>query len=324
MPYGAKRRRRHPVFGKGRKSRRGRRAAYPRKKRPYGKKVVHRRFKANTRGRAINRYGYSGLPMQIATKVPSRLLTSVTFTDTLTIYPEDDTTGWNGAWMRSMWANCPNDVFANTTSNILGTVGHQNGNGTNTSGNNKQLLHLFADYVQFRVSSAKLEITATPMDVTGNDELWNWADESLIVIGCTDTVDQWCPGTSVGSLTQQENILNSRYTVYGKTQLVDGATPRSCHVKSVYTPKAIYAIGDWQDTTSLIGGTNSAYTATPTYPINTAYWRIGVIPNGIMPASAGGATYKFGVPKPHKLRIKATYYLEMSEPVSDVQNAPVE
>lgn len=322
MPYG-RRGYRPSSRKKGFKKRTWGRKKRTSKRKGYGKKVTHRRFTSNTRGRAINRYGYAGLPMQIATKVPSRLLTSVTFTDTLCCYPEDDSTGYNGAWMRTMWANCPNDVFFNTTTNILGAVGHANGNGSNTSGNNKQLLHLFADYVQFRVTSAKLEITATPMDDT-KDETWNWCDEALIVVGCTDVVDQWCAGTTVGSLTQNENILNSRATVFGKTRLIEGAAAKSCHVKSVYSPKSIFAIGDVADTPALIGGTNSAYTATPTYPINAAYWRIGIIPATLQPASAGGATFKMGVPKPHTLRIKATYYLEMSEPISDIQNAPVQ
>lgn len=273
-----------------------------------------------TGARSQNRSGFSGLPMQVGNYSPQKGLYRLTFRDTISCYPEDDTLGTAGAFTLGIAASCPNmPYYLASSSYHLGQW--RPIDQSNTNGANAQCSNAFRDFAAGFVKYAKIELVATPSLTTQDD--WKWATESHVFLTLSKEASPWCNGTTVASLSDQQTILSGRNTVTGITSKQTGGPAKGCKLTGVFNPKRLFNSRDLEDRSAFDFVTAGDYTSLPTAPTNSAYWNIVIVPKAPYYDKAG-VGWTMGVPLPHRIDIKITYIVEMITPVaSPADNAPL-
>lgn len=258
--------------------------------------------------------------MQVANYKPQKGIFRLTYRDSVSCYPIDDTTGTAGAFTFSFAASCPNYVYSLASSpNQLGTwsglsVGVSNGV-------NAQCENAFRDYKHGFVRYAKIELVATPTLAT--QDSWKWTSEADIILTLSKTPQPWSSSTTIAGLTNTRDMLSGRNTVTGNTSKQSGGPARGCKLTGVYQPRRLYNSRDLEDRTAFDFGTQSDYTMVPSPPSSSAYWNVVIVPKAPYYDKAG-VGWTMGVPLPHRLDVKITYICAMIDPASaESDNAPM-
>lgn len=266
-----------------------------------------------------NNTGFSGIPPQVGNHVTRLKPYMLTFRDTVSCYPEDDTVGGFGAFSTSIAASQPNYTWgAAAHANHLGNMAHADM--SNTLGLNQQCEHAFSNYASFTVKWAKIELMCTPTGAT--QDSWDWTAESSVFLTLSKDKSPWSAGTTVAGLATIPAMKSGRNVVEGLTLHTSG-TKRGCSLSGVYTPRRLYQLKDLQDRTGFRGLTQGDYMTPPTVPSHEAYWNIVIVSKSPFAKSAGGASFTQGVPFPHRLDIKVTYMCNLFAPDDPEDNAPM-
>lgn len=277
--------------------------------------------------RNFNRTGWSSIPLQIANKQSYKNKYALTFTDTVVVYPEDDTTGDYGAFSKAISASQPNWVWYAADQAAggrgLGNISHLDPAGT--SGKNGQCMNVFADFDEFFVMSARIDIQAMPIiaNIENLDPTWKFNNESTIWLTLDKDPQPHCSGSTMAGLTEPQEIKKARNTILGQTLAVKNGVRKGCSLSGVYTPNRTYMVRDILDRTAFWGLTQGDYGNITTAPSSQSFWNFGAFSRSPVPTGAAGGAFVRGVPLPHKFDIKVTYYCQFFKPQSVHANVPI-
>lgn len=303
MPYRT-RRRKTPAYRRKALYRR-RRAAH---RRTYGRRAaptVKRTLFRPRRSAGPSRH-LASIPMTIRNNVPRRRIIPITFTDSVVLYPEDDTLGQFGAASYCWRASSPNFVNSATTSN-LGAVHHLDP--SNITGVNAMCEPAFDRYEQFKVLKSQIQMVLSPT-VHASGETWAFVQSSNCYLTLSDSIAPWNVGSTVASLDPESSIRNGRNVKAARLirSAQGGSANRPVMIDGTYTPRRVF--DKHIDPSKLIGQTAGDYLVAPTHPNHQAYWNLVIMPGEPFPASAGGASFYRGVPYPTRVDLKITYLVE--------------
>lgn len=319
MPYA--RRRTYARRGRSGPYRRRRRRTYGRRPAP----TVRRRAFRTRRRPGVGRQ-LASIPLTVRNNVLQSRVVPITFTDSITLYPEDDTTGGFGAASTCWRCSVPNTCVYSSTS-MLGAIHHMDP--TNTLGTNPMCANGFSRYEHFEVLKSQIQLVISP---TGHytEDSWSWVRTANCYLTLSDDTSPWNIGSSVASIDPESSIRNGRNVVAGRTvnSAMGGSTNKQCMLRGTYTPRRVFQTSGI-DRGDFVGSTNSAYTAVPTLPTKQAFWNLLIMPGEGFPTAASGATFKRGVPYPQRVDVKITYMVRFTEPIVNIatyqaaDNAPV-
>ena len=324
MPYGRRtsfRRRPAPAGSRYRRRRTTAKRTYGRKAAPTVRRTLFRPRRRPAPGRS-----FASIPLTVRNNVVQRRIVPITWTDSVTMYPEDDTVGSFGAFSHSWRCTSPNEINV-VSSNMLGTRAYMVP--SNTTGLNAMCYNAFERYTNFRVLKAQIQMYIHPTGHSTADS-WDFVRPANCYLTLSESPNPWNVGTTVASIDPEESIRTGRNVVAGRTvnSAMGGSTNKPCMLTGTYTPKRIFD-KPGTDPADFVGQTNGSYLTLPTHPVNQAYWNLIVLPGQAFPKSAGGATWTQGVPYPQRVDLKITYLVEFSEPETNLaslqvhDNAPV-
>lgn len=279
--------------------------------------------------RAIASSGFAGIPMQIGNYTTRQKLYTVTFRDTISVYPATNYVqgsatnpgidGDTGAISFSICASTPNHMWSAAQDGAaLGQIAHANA--SNTTGENQMCEHAFANYDRFMVKKAVLEIIASPSVATQDD--FKWVSESAVFMTLSKQKQPWSHGTTIAGLDDVQQVQMGRNVIQGMTQKTAGAAAKQCYLKGVYTPRRLFSVDDLRDRSAFWGITMNDYSVETAPPTNSAFWNVLIVPKSPQFTASQGGTPKPGVPLPHRVDIKITYIVEAFRNETE-DNAPL-
>jgi hypothetical protein len=300
-------------------------------KRRYNKKrkAVKRRGTSATT-RAVNRTGWTAIPYQVKTVRSFDKYCRVRYSETFLCTPIIDTTNQNGYFQFRIRADCPMDVLNFTSAYNVGQAHVYSGN---TLGQNSQLVNLMTNYNAGYVIGSKLEITAMPTHYTAvyseTEPAYQAAfNNQAMLWGMPDnTPNPYTTGTQVADCTNPQIIMGSRNTVVRYTEAASGTESRGAAMTLYYSPKKVYAVKDMADQSEDFLWLNNGYNTPSQFPVKTGYFNFGLasaspIPSTWSAASPGVTTTVPGIPRPHVVTVKATYYCRFFSPFAGTPNIP--
>lgn len=253
----------------------------------------------------------ASIPLTVRNNVLQKRYIPITFTDTVTLYPEDDTLGTYGAFSHSWRCTSPNEVNV-VSANMLGTRSHMVP--SNTTGVNAMCYHAFIRYENFRVVKSQIQLVIHPTGHSTGDS-WDFVRPANCYLTLSDSPNPWNVGSTVASIEPEESIRSGRNVKAGRTinSAMGGSTNKACMLTGTYTPKRIFD-KPGIDPADFVGQTNGSYLNATTHPTMQGYWNLIVLPGQAFPKSAGGATWSQGVPYPQRVDLKITYLVEFTDP----------
>lgn len=184
----------------------------------------------------------------------------------------------------------------------------------------------FSNYDKFCVIKSAVEVRCAPLSndlrevpLVGTNTYCRQARWLL-----TLSRDKLVHGTTVPAIidTWEANNLPGqagwRRTSQARTQWQEGTRPVGCSLAATYTPHRTYWIKDLRDNLpEFDADTSGAYTTDPdtsSDPVtNQSYWTLTCVPDRptVKDGSTEPPTIVNGVPMPHRVMIKHTYYVLM-------------
>lgn len=268
----------------------------------------------------------ASIPLTVRNNVPQKRYVPITFTDTIDLYPEDDTLGTFGAASHSWRCTAPNFVNVVST-NMLGNRHHMDP--SNTNGTNAMCYNAFGRYESFRVIKSQIQLVMTPAG-HATEDAWDFVRAANCYLTLADASAPWNVGTTVASIDPESSIRSGRNVKAGRTinSAMGGSTNKSCYLTGTYTPRRVFD-KPGTDPNDFVGKTNGDYLVSPTQPLSQAYWNLMILPGHGFPTASGGSTYTRGVPYPHRVDVKITYLVEFTDPEVNISafqaydNAPI-
>lgn len=278
-----------------------RRRTYGRKPLPTTRRTLFRPRRSVGPGRQL-----ASIPMTVRNNVPRKRIIPITFTDSVVMYPQDDTLGQFGAASFSWRASSPNFVNS-VTSNNFGNIHHLDP--SNTQGVNPMCESAFDRYEQFRVIKSQIQLVLAPT-VHASGETWAFVPSSNCYLTLSDSISPWNLSNTLGSLDPETSIRNGRNVKAARLirSGAGGMANRPVLIDGTYTPKRVYT--KHSDPSKFNGQTTGSYITAPTHPADQAYWNLVILPGEPFPAAAGGSSWYAGVPLPTRVDIKITYLVE--------------
>lgn len=258
--------------------------------------------------------------------MPQKRYVPITFTDTVTLYPEDDTLGSFGAFSHTWRCTSPNEVNV-TGVNQLGSRSHMVP--SNTAGVNAMCYNAFQRYENFRVVKSQILLVIHPTGHTSEDS-WDFVRPANCYLTLSDSPNPWNVGSTVGSIEPEESIRSGRNVKAGRTinSAMGGSTNKTCMLTGTYTPRRVFD-KPGIDASDFVGQTNGSYLTPITHPTSQAYWNLIVLPGQAMPKGVGASSWVQGVPYPQRVDLKITYLVEFTDPEVNLasfqvhDNAPI-
>ena len=255
--------------------------------------------------------------------VPERRIVPITFTDSVLLYPEHDSTSIFGAASYAWRATSPNSCnYVNSTN--LGNVVHMDA--SNTLGENPQCANAFARYNGFEVIKAKIQLVVKPTTYYSEDSTWNWVRSANCYLTLDETGSPWNIGTTVASINPESAIRSGRNVKGGRTHHSPQGTDKAIYLTGEYTPTRVFEVRNISRN-EFGGATQAGWNNPPVHPLQEAFWNLLILPGNPYVTGSGGSSSTRGIPFPHRVDVKITYMCRMFDPVltssQEVDNAPI-